>query len=231
MRLQTLFSSAALALCCIQAHAADPGWCGTPEDMTAKLATEGQRSVGFADHVDDKGTRNGMIFTLNAERSVGYILRADKPMGQKAAQMCVYNRMANVRVYDARKPGPDPASLLAAPEAEAHRRCDALAAEGKFPKGSCISLNTALQRGERHKSRAMFQGASVTKQPDGTYRPIASLITISGNVTGSLQDYPDKPLMGVISSIFYSSLPDGATIINATLVNARYTEYGLSLLN
>lgn len=69
------------------------------------------------------------------------------------------------------------------------------------------------------------------RKADGTYKPIASLITVTGNVTGGLYDDPNNPVRGIIGGILYSSLPDGATAINATLVFARYTPYALDLLN
>ncbi|WP_423174586.1 hypothetical protein [Stenotrophomonas maltophilia] len=113
-------------------HAADIGECATPEAMTAKLGAEGQRSIAHADlvtanHARDK-KRLGMIFTVNADRSVGYIIQSDKPMGERAGRMCIYDRLANVRLFDARKPGTPNAVLLAAPQADAHRRCNELAA-------------------------------------------------------------------------------------------------------
>lgn len=217
------------------AHATDVGECGTPEAMTAKFAAEGQRSIAHADlvtanHYKDK-KRLGMIFTLNANRSVGYILQSDKPMGERAGRMCVYERMANIRLFDARKPGTPDAVLLAAPEADAHRRCDQLATAGTVkPRGACGSLNTAIRKGERFTDRVMMQGFFVEKQSDGTFTPINGLITISGNVAGSIDQFSDNPSAGITGGIFYSWLPEGATVINATLIFPRYTEYGLSLL-
>lgn len=217
------------------AHAMDVGECGTPEAMTAKFAVEGQRSIAHANlvtesHYKDK-KRLGMIFTLNANRSVGYILQSDKPMGERAGRMCVYERMANIRLFDARKPGTPDAVLLAAPEADAHRRCDQLAAAGTVqPRGACGSLNTMIKGRERYNYRVMMQGFFVRKQPDGTYLPINGLITISGNVAGSVEQFPDEPSAGIVGGIRHTWLPEGATIINATLIFPRYTEYGLSLL-
>ncbi|MEW3780779.1 hypothetical protein QOZ23_04620 [Pseudomonas aeruginosa] len=215
-------------------HAADVGECGTPEQMTAKLGAEGQRSIAHGDlvtanHYKDK-KRLGMIFTVNADKSVGYILQSDKPMGERAGRMCIYERMANVRLFDARKPTPA-AALLAAPEADAHRRCNELAAHGEVkPRGSCGALNTIIRKTERFNDRVMMQGFFVRKQPDGSYAPINGLITISGNVDGDVNKFPDNPSAGIAGGILFSWLPEGATIISATLVYPRYTEYGLSLL-
>lgn len=214
-------------------HAADVGECGTPEQMTAKLGAEGQRSIAHGDlvtanHYKDK-KRLGMIFTVNADKSVGYILQSDKPMGERAGRMCIYERMANVRLFDARKPTPA-AALLAAPEADAHRRCDELAAAGTVkPRGACGSLNKMIKGSEKFNHRVMMQGFFVRKQQDGTYVPLNGLVTVSGNVEGDVDQFPDEPSAGIAGGIRHTWLPEGATIINATLVYPRYTEYGLSL--
>ncbi|BBJ23047.1 hypothetical protein [Candidatus Nitrotoga sp. AM1P] len=224
----SLFAGAALFAS--QAHAVNIGECATPEAMSAKLKAEDQRSVAYADLITQDKQLRGMIFTINTDRSVGYILQADQPMGDRASTICVYNRMANVRLFDARKPGTPPEVLLKAPEADAMRRCDELAREGKFARQGCGSLNTMIRKGESFRDRVMLQGFSVERQSDDSYKAVAALITISGNVNGSVNDFPDNPSAGITSGILYSSLPDGATIINAVLVYARYTEYGLAAL-
>jgi hypothetical protein len=234
MRMSIVFT-VVLALGAGMAQAADVGDCGTPEQMTAWLGADGQRSIAHADlvtanHAKDK-KRLGMIFTVNGDMSVGYIVQSDKPMGQRAGRMCVYQRMANVRLFDARKPGTPDAVLLAAPEADAHRRCDELAAKGEVkPRGACGSLNTMIRGREQYTYRVMMQGFLVRKQPNGEHVPVGGLLTISGNVTGDINQFPNEPSAGIAGGIRHTWLPEGATIIEATLVYPRYTDYGLSLL-
>jgi hypothetical protein len=54
------------------------------------------------------------------------------------------------------------------------------------------------------------------------YRLAGGLVTVSGNVTGSVNDDPAHASRGIVRGIAYSSLPDGATILSATLAYSRY---------
>jgi len=210
--------------------AADIGECATPEAMTAKLKTEDQHSIASAQLITEDKQLFGMIFTMSGDRKTGYIIKADQPLGDRAGQLCVYNRMANIRLFDARKPGVQPATLLQAPEADALRRCDELVAAGKVWKGGCISLNTAIRRVEPKGERVVLQAFTVAKAADGTYKPDGTLTTVSGRIGGSVNDFADNPAAGIIGDIMYTSLPDGATVLNATLVYVEYTPYALELL-
>lgn len=210
--------------------AADVGECETPEVMTAKLKAEDQHSIASAQRITLDKKLLGIIVTMNPDRSVGYILQADRPMGARASKICVYTRLADVRMFDARKAGTPSEVLLKAPEADALRRCGELAQQGKVPQGSCGSLNTMIARQESSGQRAMIQGFVVARQPDGAYGRDGTLATISANVSGSVSADPDNPLSNTIGDIMFSSLPDGATILNATLIFARYTEFGLAAL-
>ncbi len=221
---------AACVVITIPARAVDIGECGTPEAMTAKFKAEDQHSIASADLVTNDKRLLAMIFTMNPDRSVGYIVQADQPTGERASKICVYNRMASIRLFDARKPGVPVEVLLKAPEADALRRCDELASTGKFPKGTCNSLNAMIRRSERNGERVMIQAFTVERQPDGSYKPDGALVTISGNVGGSIYDDPDHPARGIVGDIVYSSLPDGASILNAALVYPKFTEYGLAAL-
>ena len=212
------------------AQAADIGECATPEAMTAKLKTEDQRSIASAQLITPDKRLFGMIFTMSSDRKVGYILKADQPLGDRASQICVYNRMADLRLFDARKPGTPPAVLLKAPEADALKRCDVLAKEGKFTRGACGSLNTALRRIEGHGERVLLQGFLVRKTNDGSYTPDGTLATVTGRIGGSINDYANNPALGILGGVTYSSLPDGASFLNAVLVYVEYTPYALSAL-
>jgi len=199
--------------------------------MTARLKAEDQHSIASAQMITQDKRLFGMIFTMSGDRKVGYILKADQPLGDKAGQICVYNRMADIRLFDARKPGPAPEALLKAPDVDALKRCDLLAAQGKIPRASCGAYNVMVGKGDAYGNRVVLQGFGVEKDAGGTYRPASSLTTVSGNVSGSVNDNPKDPARGIIGDIKYSSLPDGATVINTTLIYVRYTDYGLVALN
>lgn len=214
-------------------YAADNGECGTPEAMTAKLKAEGQRSYATADRVkwiNKENVFNGMIFTLNPERTIGYVLESDKPSDEKASKICVRNRLTDIRVYDARKPGLDPASLLKASDADGQRRCAEIIKSGALNAGTCEPFNASMRRGEAIGDRILMQGFNVDRQRDGSYKRVGTLTTVTANVTGSFRTDPNQPWKGVIGGVFFTSLPDGATITNMVLAFAEYTPYGLSLL-
>lgn len=228
MLLRPLFLFA-LLISPVASRAADVGDCAAPAAMTARLKAEDQHSIATADMLTDDKRLFGMIFTMSGDRKVGYILKSDQPLGDKAGQFCVYERMADIRLYDARARGIPQAALLRASDDEAVVNCRKQQAAGKFPPGNCSSLNQVLRRVEPLGERVMIQGLLVAKVAAG-YSPSGGLVTVTGNVTGSINDDPAHPSRGIVGGIGYSSLPDGATILNATLTYPRYTEYGLAAL-
>ncbi len=233
-KLSALFLTMVLAIGVAgAAQAADIGECGTPEVITAKLKAEGQHSLAAANRIESLGGQgkviSAMIFTTNDDRSVGYILKADKPLGDKASSICIYNRMANVRIFDARKPGVNPQTLLKATDADALRKCGELVRDKIVSPGSCGPLNDMIRRTEPIGDRVMLQAFNVKKQADGTYAPNGVLTTVSANLSVSSADFQDN-VKKIVSGIRYSSLPEGATVLDSTLVYAQYTDYGLAFL-
>jgi hypothetical protein len=218
-------------------HAADNGECATPEAMTEKLKAEDQHSFASAERVhrsNNLNTLTGLIFTVSSDRSVGYILESDAPTGERASKICVYNRLADLRMFDARKPGIPPAALLRASEDNAMSRCAELVKSGKVEAGTCGSLNSSLKVGEPFGEHVLFQGFNVEKKSDGSYQKMNVLTTVTATLPGAYK--PDfkisepRPFNGLVSGIFFSSLPEGATTTSVTLAFAEYTPYGLSLL-
>ena len=233
-KLSALFLTSALAMGMTgQALAADIGECGTPEAITAKMRAEGQRSIASAQRVQEHGsvfTYKGVIFTSNSDRSVGYILQADKPVGEKANQVCISNRMQGIRFSDARKPNTTESVLLKASDEDAIIKCNDLIKAGKVSKGNCAPLNVAIKKADPVGIRVMFQAFNVQKQMDGIYKPDGTLSTVMGNVMGNIGDDPQHRTNGVAGQVLFSSLPDGATIANAILAYPQYTDYGLLAL-
>lgn len=232
-KLSALFLTTAIAMGVAgQAMAMDIGECGTPEQITAKMRAEGQRSIATAQRVQESRgifTYKGIIFTSNADRSVGYIVQADRPVGERANQVCVTNRMQGVRISDARKPTPE-SVLLKASDEDGIRKCNDLIRAGKVSKGNCAPLNVIIKKDDSAGIRVMFQAFNVQKHADGTYKPDGTLTTVMGNVTGNIGDDPGHLTNGVSGQVLFSSLPEGATIGNAVLAYPKYTDYGLLAL-
>jgi len=218
-------------------HAADIGECATPEAMTEKLKAEDQHSFASAERVhrsNNINTLTGIIFTVSSDRSVGYILESDAPTGERASKICVYNRLADLRIFDARKAGIPSAALLRASEDSAMNRCNELVKSGKVEAGTCGALNSSLKIAELKGERVLFRGFNVEKKSDGSYQKMNVLTTVTATLPGAYT--PDfktgdtPPFKGLVSGIFFSSLPEGATTTSVTLAFAEYTPYGLSLL-
>lgn len=229
-----MLSAFALSLAfTLPVHALTRGACDTPEAISAKLKAEGQRSFATADRVERDKTLNvnvlyGMIFTVNADGSTGYILMSDKDSGTRANKICVHERMTEIQVFDARKPGLPPESLMRATDEDGKRRCDALVRDRKLDPGTCGTLNADLKAGEKHGEHVMFHGFNVSRQKDGSFAKDGTLTTVAADMSDAPMDKNDpKPKYG---SVLYSILPEGATISSVSLVYARYTPYGVSLL-
>lgn len=228
MRLHTIVFAALLWP--LIAPAADVGECAAPEAMTARLKAEDQHSVVTADVITAERQLFALIVTMSTDRKTGYILKADQPLGDRASQFCIYSRIANVRLFDARRPGLLPAVLLSAPEADAARRCAAFTGAQKIDSGLCVPLNARLRTAEASGERVALQGFITAKGPDGNHKPNGQLLTLSGYVGGSVNTDPDRPERGILGHILSSSLPDGAPVQKATLVYVDYTPQGLAAL-
>jgi hypothetical protein len=209
-----------------QTLALDNGQNGTPQHISAQLKAEDQHLIASADLMAADGKLLGMFFTANSDRSVGYIVQSDKPFGDPATLFSVYKRRAHVRVYDANVPVPAQVFLKASDEV-ARGKCKQLESSDALPKGTCVAYNKTIRNAEQRGQRPMIQAFNVRKNADGSYSPAGALITVTGNF--GVAKTPSAT-SGVVSSIYYSSLPEGATILNATLSYAAYEPYGLSLL-
>lgn len=236
MRLSLIFAALVFTVTS-PAYALDPGECGTPEAMTAKLKAEGQRSAMMADQVMPGKKLQAVIFTTNQDGSVGYIMLSDKMSDERASKFCVQERMTDLRWHDARKKGIPAVAKLKSSDADAEKRCGELERNGQLgkvikegKKTACGPLNVLMAERDELGIRPMMQGFIVAKAPDGTYKRTATLLTALGNVTGEKVIYEGKQTSGVAGGIVYTSLPDGASLIGEVLGYAKYTEHGLTLL-
>lgn|SRR5574338_134638 len=201
----------------------DVGECGPMADMTAKLKAEGQQSIAFATTKAEQGRSadaplRGLIFSTNASGSVGYTLQTNDPLAFHPTQMCVYNRMTNVRVYDVRRPGTPPEVLSKASDAEGTRKCQELLNAGKTKE--CRLLNTVIRNTEPLGERVMIQGDYMRKQPEGSYAPDGIRVTITANV----DEGGDRTRKGR-GAIQYST-PEGATVIDWVFIDTKYSDLG-----
>ncbi|HEY4372503.1 MAG TPA: hypothetical protein VGN52_11315 [Burkholderiales bacterium] len=212
------------------AFAADPGECGTPEAMTAKLKAEDQHTLAFAQHLAPEKVIRGLLVTVNSDRSVGYVLQSDKRVGEKASQICIWNRLAKVRLFDARKPVPLDAYLKASDE-EAARACEDLDKMGKIPRKGCIAFNKAVKQGDGWQHGVVLEALATERQADGTFRPMNSLVTLQMRIGGKVTDDPNNPAKAAGGTLYYTSFPDGATTIKAVVAEGEYTPYGLQAIS
>lgn len=218
MRLPMIFAVCAGLGVISPAYALDPGECGTPEAMTAKLKAEGQRSVASANQWESQSkVENGLIVTMNATRSAGYILQSDQPIGVRATKLCVFEMLAGLRVFDARKTGLKYEALLKATDDDALRYCNLIAKKTSIRREKCFPFNAYVKREESHGIRPMFQGFIAQKAKDGSFQPTWALVTVMGRV-------------GVGGAVVRSELPEGASLYMAFIEDVDYTPYGLSLL-
>ncbi|MGC3983095.1 MAG: hypothetical protein QM808_17720 [Steroidobacteraceae bacterium] len=221
---QAIVSLLVVMLWC-DAFALDRGECGTPEAMSAKLKAEDQHSFGSADRIvreKDINSLYGMIFTVSSDKSVGYILQSDKPTEERAGKICVHERLADLTVFDAGKPGVPKEALLKASDEDAKRLCEKLIKDEKVKAGTCGTLNESLRKSEAASERVMFHGFNVSKQKNGNYAKDGTLTTVTATLQGKT-----TPLYG---TVFLTSLPQGATTYSVILAYPEYTPYGLTLI-
>ncbi|UDF05350.1 hypothetical protein [Asticcacaulis sp. AND118] len=104
------------------AFALEPKQCLSLDKMKAALAAEGQSILIIGDRkvINDapeletgvRVTRYMNAVTSNADFTVGYQIEGDLPRVEKSANVCVRAKLANIRLYDARKPGTRKAFLF-----------------------------------------------------------------------------------------------------------------------
>lgn len=124
MKRFSVIGAASVIICLIAplAHALEPKQCLPLAEMNAELKTAGQRSLVIGDRkaINDapetragvKVTRFANILTSNENGSLGFQIEGDMPRAQASTKMCVRAKLTNVRLFDARKAGVQPAALL-----------------------------------------------------------------------------------------------------------------------
>jgi hypothetical protein len=206
----TALAPAAMALPMQQAKAMDVGQCFSATEMKQKLQEEAQQKIAVGNEPQVNGASFEMrAFTTDADGN-GYLLSGDLPKKFASIEICVSERLKNVKIFDARVAGVDPKALVNEDPAKAERECN----------GStlCNLHSKALADDDRVGKRVMMQGTTMDRQPDGTYKP-GYLATLTGQMGG------DK--LGVLS---YTS-PAGACTIATTFADVAYSEYALNVLD
>lgn len=241
--LTTASLGAALALFASPAFAADVAWCGTPEEMSALMREEGQRSLAVGNQdkrfeIDAEGNYHwnekqvGLIFTADLDGRVGYLIQTDEPIGTPATKSCIALRFHDVRLYDARVPGVPPETLIDSTEEAALARCAALDAQYIVAKGSCGFHNKVLEISVPFGEGVLLQGYSAVRQSDGTWATERGLVTVTLTEPGNGRDRDGERLLEAdgIAVIHYTALPEGAIVIGSVLVDTRYTQQALDML-
>lgn len=209
------------------AFALSEGECGTPEEMTARLKAEGQRSIGFADELGE--AVRALVFTANADRSAGYVLRADQPMKVRASRICVREQLAELRLFDARRPELQKAVLLKATKEDALRACEEVESLRRVRKNNCFAFNEAVERDYQKGLRVMLQGFYVKRQDDGQLRHTGRIFSVLGRAGRTQEAKPPKS-SAESGRIIISFIPEGASYTYSVIDGLDYTPYGLSLL-
>ena len=237
---------AAFALFASPAFAADVGWCGTPEEMSALMREEGQRSLAVGNQIihferDADGSLHaiepkqaGVIFTAHPDGSVGYLIQADQPIGTPATSSCITLRIHDVRLYDARVPGIPPEALVDSTEDAALARCLALYEERIAVEGRCFFHNILLQGSVILGDGVLLQGYGAVRRLDGAYVAGESLVTVTfierGN--GRKPNGDRSPDQDRHATILFTALPEGAAVLqhSTLLVDATYTKQAIDML-
>lgn len=221
------------------AYALDPGECGTPEVMTAKLKAEGQRSAMMADQVMPGKKLQAVIFTTNQDGSVGYIMLSDKMSDERASEFCVQERLTDLRWHDARKKGVPTAAKIRGSDTDAEKHCKKMEREGviKFDRRGekkmegCRSLNATLDDRGEFGFHPMMQGFPVAKASDGTYKRVGEILTVIGKSSEIAAYHESRETAEFYAGgIITTWLPEGASIIGRVLASPKYTGHGLTLL-
>ena len=221
------------------AQAADVGQCGTPQDMNQWMQAEGQRSLATGNRhnvIDTKTGRrvnSGIILTADSTGRVGYVLEADQLMGTPASKVCVALRMQDVRLFDPRRPGVPAGAKIAASDETGRKACKRLEDGGWVGRGSCVSLNAGLEAAAEGGQRVLLQGLGVAKQPNGSYAPDGGLITIATVMPGESRerDGTRTPQWDGLSTVTFTSLPEGATTIGMAFTDTKLTPHAIQLLD
>ncbi|HZF28336.1 MAG TPA: hypothetical protein VE907_04420 [Gammaproteobacteria bacterium] len=222
-----VFSFLAALVFCAPAHALDVGQCGPLPEITSSLKAEGQHSFASAkrltgenEGITTERTLLGILITANDASTLGYILQTDKPLGEGATQACVYSRLANLRFYDARKPGIPRAALSKASAADAQKGCDTLIRNGEAHTDTCGYLNELFGKSAAVGERVIVQAANMRRQKDGSYQSDEITLTVTANLVSQGDKMHEK-----VGSIM-NTTPDGATIMRTILLGVEYTPGG-----
>lgn len=215
------------------AHAAERGLCLTPEAMTQTLAAEGQRSIAHAQVVSGDRKRHGMIFTMSADRKVGYVLEADEPIGEPATKICVFERLQNLRLFDPRKPGTPPEVLIVTPDEQAKKVCADMRSKGETQGDTCQPLNQMIREGEQWGRRVLVRAENVSKQTNGSFQRDGSMTVIMGSIIRS-ENLPNKMeelTERVRANVWQVLLPEGAALRRLSMTQLTLTPHGEAVLD
>lgn len=217
LNLSALFLTTALMGVVGAAQAADVGQCGSTVEIKQLLGKEEQNMIVTATQglSPDKKALLRISYTKNSAGSVGYITQTKEMLNSEISTTCIYDRMTNVFSYNVRKQGLPADALINVSDSTSEEKCKELIKTGQAPAGRCAALNTVLIKSEREGERVLMRGDAVIKNADGTYQTNGMRITITANIPQSNdpKTYKD-PLRDGVSTVLYSSIKTGATILD-----------------
>lgn len=117
-----------------QAQAMEVGQCAPAAQMSAALKAEGQKSLITANRVTEDANYTPLNMVTSNSEGNGYLLEGDKAFGQPSTKFCVMLKMSSMALFDASRPGVNPATLIG----------------GKHDKSTMAA--------EKHGTRPMIQG-------------------------------------------------------------------------
>jgi len=196
--------------------------CHSQTEMAGRLAALGQKEIITANYkTQETGEKRGWILTLNPNDRIGYILIADKPIGEIASRICPSSLLEKVNFFDVRQPGWLPEVLFKAPNKDAEIACKKLTAAANLKRSLCAPFNEIAANLDNQGFRVTLHGFEVRQlNPEES---TAVVYSIFGNLNGA-----ENRVSGYI---YASSIPEGASIKGPELYDFQYTKEGLLLLS
>lgn len=205
-----------------QAAEIEIGQCGTPEAIIAQFRANDQHSIFSAD-ASRKEKLAGVIFTRNPSGTVGYILEADTMVSEQPRQLCVTERLHQVRLYDARQRRMLRETLVNGDRAWVEPYCTKLINEGKTK--DCKYHNDMLALIDSIGWSVLLQAQRVKKQAAGAYEYTGVLLTVVGDMNDEV--LPIMRKCAGCARVYYTRDDVGLAVFAGTFTELRYSTAAL----
>lgn len=214
LRFVGLVAPAFLLFCPIKAYALETGQCLPAATVRATLAEEGQSPI-IVGNRGGYGYPTALIFTANADGSKGYLIRADKPLGEQAETVCIDSHYRDVRLNDITKAGVPAWATMKVDKKRAEAVCKR---DHLGYQEICHPFDKTLSNLESNDTHLMFWAIGAAINPRDKSIRVNQRLVLTAN--------PQNKEGGVIAVT-----SDGAGYILSAYTNASYTQHGIALLN